>query len=185
MVGRTSDMEAAVEIARELMDDDPESRVKRYDPVFNSQGEVVARRRVDMSLEEKYLQDAKLFKNQPKLHFLVKQYGDERLRPYPLHKLEPGVFPDEGRGAELRKMLSRRCGVPIEHILSEIEARQNDLLAAGKQEKKRQDKSAAGCDTLAGDGQTKPQDDSLPGEDTEEGEDSLDDLYNEATTQDS
>ena len=169
-------MSIIVDEAKELMDDDPERRVKRYDPVYNSQGEVVARRRVDMSLEEKYLQDAQLFKNQPKLHFLVKQYGDEWLRPYPLHELEPGVFPDEGRVTELRQMLSRCCGTPIEQILSEIEARQNDLLAAGKPEKKRRDKSAPGCDTLADDGQTERQDDHSPDPGTEEGEVEPDDL---------
>jgi hypothetical protein len=181
MVGRTSDMEAAVKIAKELMDDDPERRVKRYDPVYNSQGEQVARRRVDLSLEEKYLQDAKLFKNQPKLHFLVRQYGDGRLRPYPLYELDPGVFPDEGRVAELRELLCRRCGVPIEQLLSEIEARQSDLVSAANMDKKGRSKPAPGCDTLSSDGQTGRQDDHLPETDTGEGEDDLDDLWTEAT----
>jgi hypothetical protein len=183
MVGRTSDMEAAVKIAKELMDDDPERRVKRYDPVYNSQGEQVARRRVDLSLEEKYLQDAKLFKNQPKLHFLVRQYGDGRLRPYPLYELDPGVFPDEGRVAELRGLLCRRCGVPIEQLLSEIEARQSDLVSAANMDKKGRSKPAPGCDTLSGDGQTGRRDDHLPETDTGEGEDDLDDLWTEATPQ--
>jgi len=183
LVGRTSDMEAAVKIAKELMEDDPERRVKRYDPVYNSQGEVVARRRVDLSLEEKYLQDARLFKNQPKLHFLVKQYGDGRLRPYPLYELDPGVFPDEGRVAELRALLCSRCGVPIQDVLSEIEARQGELLSAANKDKKPHDKPTPGCDTLSGDGRTGRQDDHLPEADTGEGEDDLDDLWTEATPQ--
>jgi hypothetical protein len=176
MVGRTSDMEAAVKIAKELMDDDPQRRVKRYDPVYNSQGEVVAERRVDLSLEEKYLQDAKLFKNQGKLHFLVKQYGDDRLRPYPLYQLDPGIFPDEDRVDQLRMVLSRRCGVPIEQVLAEIETRQNDLLLPTQvKPEKRRSKSTARYDTLEDDGQSRHEADHFP---ESEGDDDLEDLRN-------
>jgi hypothetical protein len=178
MVGRTSDMEAAVKISKELMGDDPQRRVKRYDPVYNSKGDVVAERRVDLSLEEKYLQDARLFKNQGRLHFLVKQYGHEQLRPYPLYQLDPGIFPDEQRVAQLRMMLSRRCGAPIEQVLAEIETRQNDLLlpTQGKP-KKRRSKSSARCDTLEDDGQSGHQADHLSESDTEDGELDFDDLW--------
>jgi hypothetical protein len=178
MVGRTSDMEAAVKIAKALMDDDPERRVKRYDPVYNSQGEVVAERRVDLSLEEKYLQDAKLFKNQGTLHSLVKQYGDDRLHPYPLYELDPGIYPDEQRVAELQEMESRGCGALIGRVLAEIEARQNTLLLPTQAKpKKRPGKSAAQCDTLEDDGQDGQPPDHFSESDTEEGDIDLDDLW--------
>jgi hypothetical protein len=125
LCGRTSDLEAGTRLAKELLPAQVDHLVKRHEPIYNGAGEVIAQRRVDLSQQEKWLLDAQtLFKNQPKLHFLVKQVGDEQLRPLSLVELDPGVYPDEQRVAELRELLSKKCGTPIEQILTEIKERQ-------------------------------------------------------------
>jgi hypothetical protein len=182
--GLTSDWDAAVYLAREFMPAQPH-RVKRYEPIYRPDDTVRDYRQVDMSLEEQTQRAAALFKNLGKFQFLVKEVGNPRLWLLDITDLDPGVYPDEQRVAELRRMLSSRCGVPVEDILDEIENRQEGRLpASGKKGKKRRRKPGAGCDTLAGNGQTDRQDVPLPGTRTEEGEDDLDDLYVKAPTQD-
>jgi hypothetical protein len=130
LCGRTSDLEAGTRLASELVPA-AGSYVKRYEPVIGSDGQEIAQRRIDLSLQEKLLLDAQeLFKNKPTLKFLVNEYGDDQLRPLPLaEQLDPGIFPDEHRIAEFRAQLSERTGgIPIETILAQIRQRQERLM---------------------------------------------------------
>jgi hypothetical protein len=121
--GLTSDWEAAVYLAREFMPAQLH-RVKRYEPIYRPDDTVLDYRQVDMSLEEQTQQNATLFKNLGKFRFLVKEVSNPQMWLLDISDLDPGLYPDEQRVAELRGMLSSRCGVPIEKVLAEIEARQ-------------------------------------------------------------
>lgn len=132
LVGNTSDLESGERLARDLQPARVANLVKRHEPIYNSQGEVIAYRQVDLSQPDKLLLDAQvLFMQQPKLHFLVKQVGDPQLRPLRLYEeLDPGIYPDDKRVAELRELLNRKCGIPIKKILAEIEQRQQQVLGS-------------------------------------------------------
>ena len=130
--GLTSDMEAARTIADAIWPAvDPEERVKRYDPILGSDGQVVGQRRIDLSLEELIDHNARLIKNQPKFHFLVKEIDRDAVYDLDFSGLEPGIYPDEQAVRMARQLLSRRWGQPIDQLLAQIEARQDSLSSAG------------------------------------------------------
>ena len=127
ILGRTSDMEAARTLARELVPADPH-RVKRYDPVYNGErrdhrpaaGGVLAGRTA--------LHGITLYKNLGKFRFVVKTLSgeggfDTPLRPLSIEQLEPGIFPDDERVAKIRSLLHRRSAFPVANLLEEIERR--------------------------------------------------------------
>lgn len=188
LCGRSSDLEGSLKLAEELVGSD-RSYVKRYEPIYGADGSIIAERRVDLSHQEKILLDAYyLFKNQPKLHFLVKQIGDERLHSLSLEaELDPGIYPDDNQVTEFQDLLNQKCGVPIDTILTEIEDRQARLEMAvpqaSKQDKKKPSRKLPGKeleprDTLAGNGQSNEQSGDLPPETDGNGEDSFDELFN-------
>ena len=91
----------------------------------------MGQRRVDLSLEELIDHNARLIKNQPKFHFLVKEIDRDAVYDLDFSGLEPGIYPDEQAVRMARQLLSRRWGQPIDQILVQIEARQEVLPAAG------------------------------------------------------
>ena len=86
ILGRTSDMEAARTLARELVPADPH-RVKRYDPVFNGEGEIIAQRPVEYSLDEQHYMAALLYRNLGKFRFVVQTLSGEGGFDTPLRPL--------------------------------------------------------------------------------------------------
>lgn len=188
--GRSSDLEGSLKLAEELAGSD-RIHIKRYEPVYGADGSVMAERRIDLSQQEKLLMDAyHLFKNQPKLHFLVKFIGDERLYPLSLEtELDPGIYPDDNRVAEFRELLNQRCGLPITTLLTEIKNRQAlEELSIQKDAKQSRKKSAKQPPvkefgqyvTLAGNGQSSEQSGDLLSEADGDGDggDSFDELFN-------
>jgi hypothetical protein len=138
ILGRTSDMEAALTLAQALIPADPH-RVKRYEPIYGADAEVIDQRPVTYSLDEQHYLAASLYKNLGKFRFVVKSLTEEggsdtNLRPLSLANVEPGVWPDEERVAKARAALRKKSGTPVDQLVSAIEARRARLLAVGSEE---------------------------------------------------
>ena len=127
ILGRTSDMEAARTLARELVPADPH-RVKRYDPVYGGEEKIIDYRPVEYSLDEQHYMAAQLYRKLGKFRFVVQTLSgeggyDTPLRPLSIERLEPGIYPDDERVAKIRTLLHRRSAFPVESLLEEIDRR--------------------------------------------------------------
>jgi hypothetical protein len=188
LCGRSSDLEGSLKLAEELAGS-ARIHVKRYEPVYSADKAVIDQRRIDLSHQEKVLLDAYyLFKNQPKLHFLVKQVGDEHLHPLSLNtQLDPGIYPDDKRVTEFQDLLNQKCGIPINTILLEIEARQTLLGPAPSQvngqSRKKQSKKLSGKEskqnaTMASNGRSDHKSSDLLADTDGSGGNDFDELFN-------
>ena len=124
ILGRTSDAEAALMLARELVPTDPH-RAKRYDPVYNGAGEIIDWRPVEYSLAEQHSMASQLYTGLGKFRFLVKTLSgeggfDTPLRPLSIENLEPGVYPDDEKVARIRRLLHQRDAIPVASLLAEM-----------------------------------------------------------------
>jgi hypothetical protein len=128
--GSTSDMDAAVSLARHFFRVDP-YKVKRYEPMYASyQGisEVIDYRPIEFSIEEQQVLKSYQIKDQRAFHFLVRPAPGEGdvtggVHPITIRNFDRDIWVDEELVGEARALLSKRCGVPIEVALSEIEMR--------------------------------------------------------------
>ncbi|MCB0168720.1 MAG: hypothetical protein KDI79_31120 [Anaerolineae bacterium] len=126
MCGLTSDWEAAVYMASELMPAQPH-RVKRYEPVYDADQSVRWYRPIDMTLAEQTQLTAAMFKNLGKFQFLVKEIGPSPVWLLDTTQVDPGLYPDPETLKALKIKLSEHWGVPISDILAEIEQRRLTL----------------------------------------------------------
>lgn len=128
--GSTSDMDAALSLARHFFRIDP-LKVKRYEPTYTSyQGitEVIDYRPVEYSIEEQHYLKSYQVKDQPTFHFLVRPAPGEGdvtgvVHPITIRNFDKGIWVNEELAARARMLLSRRSGVPIHKILADIELR--------------------------------------------------------------
>lgn len=132
IMGRTSDATAAIALARELMPADPR-RVKRYEPIYDGERQIIDYRPTEYSLDEQHYLASQLYKDLSTFRFLVKAVSgegghDTPLRPLNLTGLEPGVWPDDEKVAKIRQLLHRRTAVPVATILKEIRDRRGRWL---------------------------------------------------------
>ncbi len=134
--GSTSDLDAAINLARTFYKIDP-YLVKRYEPMYSShQGitEVIDHRPVEFSIEEQHLMQAYRVKEQPAFHFLVRPApgeGDATGGVYPvtIRNFDRNMWPNEELVGQARAILSKRSGISVQLLLSQIEARRAALSA--------------------------------------------------------
>jgi hypothetical protein len=132
ILGTTSDMDAALFLARHLYRVNP-YQVKRYEPIYNSfmgRDRIIDHRAVDFTVEEQHYQHSYEFKDRGLFRFLVRPApgeGETSTYVYPvtIRNFDRGVWVNEELVGQARALLSQRSGVPIETALAEIEARQN------------------------------------------------------------
>lgn len=128
--GSTSDMDAALSLARHFFRIDP-AKVKRYEPVYSSyQGvtEVIDERPVEYTIEEQQYLKSYEVKDQPAFHFLVRaapREGDVTgsVHPITIRNFDKDMWVDEELVARARRILAKRQGIPVADALAEIEAR--------------------------------------------------------------
>lgn len=128
--GSTSDMDAALSLARQFFRIDP-LKVKRYEPVYSSymgMTSVIDERPVEYSIEEQEYLRSYQVKDQPAFHFLVRaahREGDVTggIRPITIKNFDKNIWVDEELVAQARTLLSRRQGVVVEQVISEVQAR--------------------------------------------------------------
>lgn len=127
--GASADVDAALALARHLFPIDP-YQVKRYEPVYAGVfgvPEVIDHRPIEFTIEEQQYLKAYELKNQRKFRFLVRPAtaeGDIHTTLYPIsiEHIDHNLWVNEALVAEARACLSRRCGVPIAEVCTEIQA---------------------------------------------------------------
>jgi hypothetical protein len=134
VIGRTSDFESAMILARDLIAADPH-RVKRYDPVYGKDGQVIDRRPVEYSLDEQQYLASLLYKRLGKFRFVTKSVdgeggADTPLRQMGISQLDEGIWPDDERLKQVRNLLRQKSGTKVETLLAEINQRQQQWLAS-------------------------------------------------------
>ena len=136
IMGVTQDMKAAQILAQELIPYDP-SRIKRYEPMFAGvQAQLIDVRPIEWTIEEQQQLAAYLFTQLRPFHFLVKPAVAEgdvtgKLYPMTIAGLEPGVWVDEAKVAQIRALLRERAGRPVGTLLADIRQRQERLGLGG------------------------------------------------------
>lgn len=128
--GSTSDMDAALSSARHFFRADP-YMVKRQEPIYVTHGgvsEVIDYRFVDLTIEEQQYLKSYEIKDQRAFHFLVRPAPGEgdatgEVRPVTIRNFDKDMWVDEELVGEARAILSKKCGVPIEAALVEIDLR--------------------------------------------------------------
>lgn len=133
ILGRTSDFESAMILARELITADPH-RVKRYDPVYGKDGEVIDQRPVVYSLDEQHYVASLLYKNLGKFRFVTQSVDDEggsntQLRPLSIANLDAGAWPNDERLQQVRRLLRQKSGRKVETVLEDIKKQQQSLIS--------------------------------------------------------
>lgn len=130
IIGVTSDMEAALTLARALIPYHP-ARVKKYEPVYGGmQPYLIDFQPVEWTIQEQERMAAQLFTQLRPFHFLVKPALAEgditgMLQPMSIEKVDAGIWIDEARVAAIRHLLAQREGQPSAQVLREIEERQS------------------------------------------------------------
>jgi hypothetical protein len=135
--GSTSDMQTAIGLSENLYRAYPKA-VKHYQPVYMGQPfeslMIVDVQPTFYTLDEQHYERANDIKDQGTFHFLVRiarREGDVRGGVYPLtiKNMDKGQWVNEALVSEARRILSRRCGVPVSVLLSDVEARNQLSLA--------------------------------------------------------
>jgi hypothetical protein len=111
--------------------------VKRYEPIYASHmgiSEVVDTRPVNYTPQEQQFLFSNTFTNTRLFEFLVRPAAGEgdigqKLYNINIRNFGKGQWPDVKRIAGLRQQLAARTGVPVAEILTEIEQRQNAIIA--------------------------------------------------------
>lgn len=127
ILGRTSDLESATLLAHELIPADPH-RAKRLENIYGAEGKVIDERPIYYTVDEQHYLASLLYKNLGRFRFLITTMDgeggqDTALRPLSMEQLEPGIWPDEERVAQVRALLRRKSGVSVATLLKTIEAR--------------------------------------------------------------
>jgi hypothetical protein len=133
IVGRTSDPASAQLLAEQLLSPDPH-RIKRRDPTYNGQGQLLYSRPVTYPLDEQRVLAAELLLGLGKFRFFVKQVNgeggaDKPLAVFDMNGLDAKVYPDDVVLAEVRERLHRQRARPVAQVLEEIEQRRAMLTA--------------------------------------------------------
>lgn len=128
--GSTSDLDAAIQVARTFYKIDP-YKVKRYEPMYGSVmgfPEILDYRPIEFSIEEQHLMQSYEIKGQPAFHFLVRLALGEgtaasAVYPVTIRNFDKNMWPNEELVEQARAILSKRSGVSVEKVFSEIELR--------------------------------------------------------------
>lgn len=129
MVGYQSDLTSAVMLAKKLFPYTGQPMVKRWEKVYSStpNGPVLSNiRAVEYSIAEQELMSATAFTLMRGLHFLVRPAlaeGTVTGPVLPMRVKEVGRWVERDKVEALRHELIQRCGLPLEEVLAEIDAR--------------------------------------------------------------
>jgi len=130
ILGVTSDMEAALSLARQFFPVDP-YRAKRWENVWMSDlygPYVIEERPVEFTVEEQLYLSAEYFRRLGLFEFLVRPAAGEgntigRVHSISIRNYDHGQWVIEHLAAQARSMLAERTGVPVEAVLAAIEDR--------------------------------------------------------------
>jgi hypothetical protein len=130
IIGVTSDMNAALALAKQLVPIDP-YKIKRYEPVYSNymgQSTVIDERPVEFTLPEQQYLASYQFTRKRLFEFLVRPAAAEgdiatTLSAMSIKNLDKGQWVNEALVRQARAMLRQRTGVPIGDILSHIDTR--------------------------------------------------------------
>ena len=128
IMGRTSDAKSAMDLAEQLFPMDP-YRVKRHEPIFDGERQVVYQRPVGYNLDEQRYAASRIFQELGLFEFLMKSLDGEGGRDLPMRRLwadrlDPGDYPDDDLLKTVRANLHRRTARRVATILDEIDQRQ-------------------------------------------------------------
>jgi hypothetical protein len=132
VVGRTSDYKAALLLAQQLMPVNL-NKVKRWEPMFGRDGEVIYQRPVTYTVDEQHHLASMLFSDLGRFQFMVKSISGEGDRDLPLRRLdlsqiEPGCYPNDKQLTRVRELLHQRTATPVADILASIKQRRKTWL---------------------------------------------------------
>lgn len=130
ILGVTSDMNAALALAKQLLPIDP-YKIKRYEPVYTSyMGEalIIDERPVEFTLPEQQYVASYQFTTKRLFEFLVRPAeaeGDiaQRLYAITIKNLDKGQWVNDALVRRARAMLRQRTGIPVAEVLAHIAAR--------------------------------------------------------------
>jgi hypothetical protein len=136
--GSTSDIEAAITVARQLYSYDPH-KVKRYEPLYMQSPfgpEIIHERPVEFTIDEQFLMKGEELRTQRAFHFLVRPAPGEgnttgRVVPMTIENFDRNSWVDDALVAQARTLLRARIGVPKVELLSSIEARLHNPTGIG------------------------------------------------------
>jgi len=137
ILGNTSDMDAAIMLARRFFAYNP-YWVRKEEPVYLSyQGvaRVIDHRQIEFKIDEQLLMKSKAFIEQGRFNFLVRpapREGDTRgeLRPITIANFDKDRYTDEALVAQARDLLMERRGRKVSKVLDEIEARHSSRITS-------------------------------------------------------
>ena len=135
IIGVTQDAEAALTLADELFPYDP-MRVKRFDPIYGFNGQLIDLQPVEWTIPEQQRIAAQMFTSLKPFHFLIKPAegeGDVTGSLYPLNteNIDRGIWVDEPKVQRIRQELLKESGQPIDQVLASIEERRRRFLGMG------------------------------------------------------
>jgi hypothetical protein len=137
IIGVVPDIDDALALAKALSPVDP-YRVKRYEPVYFStwgRPEQIDARPIEFRPEEQHYLAAQYFQSLRPFHFAVRPAlaeGDftSGLQEVTIHNFDRNIWVNEELVAQIRTILSRRCGIPVESILAELDSCQTSSALA-------------------------------------------------------
>lgn len=143
LFGSSSDVEAALAIAKNLFEYDP-LLVKRFEAVYrtvNGVTDEIDNHPVEYSINEQDLLHAYRLQKQERFHFLGRLARGEgnvhnSLQRISIEQFDKGLWVQEERVEKARAILSKKSGVPIEQMLAEIDERGEGSTVSPKQVQK-------------------------------------------------
>lgn len=135
ILGVTTDPMAA-KVLSELYFDYRPYWIKKYEPIYGSvygAPALIDYTTVEFTIEEQLVMQSYYFQSQREFEFLVRVASGEGniqsgIRRMSIAKLDAGIYPHPIYVPLARQKLMHRDGVPIEHILKEIDERKNSQL---------------------------------------------------------
>ncbi len=138
LFGSTSDIETAAKIMPNVFPYDP-YLVKKTQPVYRTAmgaTDIIDETTTEFTMEEQAIMQAGRLVGLPKFQFYARIARDEgdihtKLRRISIENVDRGQYVQMEKVAQIKKILAKRSGRPVEEVLAEIESRQSALLGNG------------------------------------------------------